>query len=150
MLGCAASVFGAWANIRDEERWDTLVASLSLFSFMAAHALLETARDALFLASIDATRLPYVYLAVAAVALGITRLQSGDGDGRRLALWLVAAGGLTLGFWPLVAMINSLFYGIRRRGALLVRHSPAIRVGLAPWPLARMAKLWPQVALTTP
>ena len=38
-------------RIRPDERRDVLSAFLTLFAFMAGHALLETARDALFLAS---------------------------------------------------------------------------------------------------
>ena len=38
---------------------------------MAAHTLLETARDALFLARLPPSRLAWVYLAIAVVILGL-------------------------------------------------------------------------------
>jgi AAA family ATP:ADP antiporter len=41
----------------------------TLLVFMAAHTMLETARDALFLARIAASRLPWVYLAIAGGSL---------------------------------------------------------------------------------
>ena len=52
-------------RVRPDERSDVLAAFLTLLAFMAGHALLETARDALFLASLPARRLPWVYLAAA-------------------------------------------------------------------------------------
>ena len=66
---------GLFSRIRAEQRRDTLGAFVTLLGFMTSHALLETARDALFLASIPSSRLPWVYLAIAAIALGITQLQ---------------------------------------------------------------------------
>ncbi len=42
---------------------------------MAAHSLIETARDALFLARLPPTRLAWVYLAIAVVSLVLFVLQ---------------------------------------------------------------------------
>ncbi len=53
----------------------TAAAFATLLLFMVAHALLETARDALFLARIPAERLPWVYLLIAGLALVVTQLQ---------------------------------------------------------------------------
>src|SRR5688572_4623646 len=58
------------------ERRNLGVAWLSLFGVVAAHSLLETARDALFLSKIPAARLPLVYLAIAALTLALSAVQS--------------------------------------------------------------------------
>lgn len=42
---------------------------------MAAHALTETARDALFLSGLDADQLPYAYLAIAGLAALVVRVN---------------------------------------------------------------------------
>ena len=51
-------------------------AFLLLAGVMAAHALLETARDALFLANLPVEELPLVYLAIAGVTLVTARLTA--------------------------------------------------------------------------
>jgi AAA family ATP:ADP antiporter len=51
-----------------------LASGAVLFAVMAAHGLLETARDAIFLASLGPDRLASAYLAIAAAALGAMRL----------------------------------------------------------------------------
>jgi ATP/ADP translocase len=72
---------------------------------MAAHALLETARDALFLSHVSADRLPWVYLGIALLALLIARLARGhrahNNRARLIAAQLAGAVG-TLAFWWLV------------------------------------------------
>ena len=45
-------------------------------ALLASHALLETARDALFLASLPAAQLPWMYLAVAALSLLLARFEA--------------------------------------------------------------------------
>lgn len=62
-------------SIRRNERRDTYAAFLVLFGFVASLSLLETARDALFLAYARPTRLPWMYIAIAAVSLIFTRLR---------------------------------------------------------------------------
>lgn len=66
-----------------------------LFCVMTAHALLETARDALFLTRLGPDRLAWAYLAIAGVALvavGAVRRWSGLRDPRRMLIaFLVAA-----------------------------------------------------------
>ncbi len=72
---------------------------------MAAHALLETARDALFLARLPPARLAWVYLAIAVASLLLFALQerSPARSGRTaLAAWLVGAAGVELLLWALV------------------------------------------------
>jgi len=64
--------------------------------------MLETARDALFLASVDASRLPLLYIAIAALSLLVNRVFEGrgvDGSGAVLAGGLAAASVGTAGFW---------------------------------------------------
>ena len=51
-------------------------AFMTLFGLMAGHALLETARDALFLTNVPAERLPWVYLLIALLAVFIARVQA--------------------------------------------------------------------------
>lgn len=48
-------------------------AAALLFSILAAHTLLETARDALFLATLPPERLPWVYGLIAVTTLGVQR-----------------------------------------------------------------------------
>ena len=57
-------------DVRPEERRPTAIAFLVLFGILAAHTLLETARDALFLARLPPSQLPWMYLAMAAIAVG--------------------------------------------------------------------------------
>lgn len=94
-------------EIRAEERRATVAAFLTLLGVMAAHALLETARDALFLAELPARRLPWVYLTVAVVASGLFALQRSLGRNRsgRMSLLagLLGASVITLLFWFLTA-----------------------------------------------
>lgn len=77
-------------------------AVLTLFGMSAAHALLETARDALFLARLPAAQLPWAYLAIAVAAAGLARLPmpGGRAPGRRtLSAMLLAAAAITAAFW---------------------------------------------------
>ena len=70
---------------------------------MTGHALLETARDALFLARLPPERLPWVYLAIAAIAFGLFAWQQSSGRAQQnragLAVSLYVSAGVTLGFW---------------------------------------------------
>jgi hypothetical protein len=78
-------------------------AFVTLFGMSAAHALLETARDALFLARLPASQLPWAYFAIAAAAAAISRLPVPAGRsslGRRaLALMLLGSAAVTCAFW---------------------------------------------------
>jgi len=82
-----------------------VAAFLTLGGVLAAHALLETARDALFLSHIPADRLPWVYLAIAVVALAIAHLarrsRARNSRAQLIAAQLTGALG-TLAFWWLV------------------------------------------------
>ena len=88
-------------------RRDTLVAFLVVFGVVGSQAALETARDALFLASVPATRLPWAYLATAIGVSVVTWLMRPLVDRRRTGGGLVLVGG-----WML------LLHAIGSRGAL--------------------------------
>jgi ATP/ADP translocase len=91
----------AATDVRPEERTGVAGAFLTLFGILAGYTLLETARDALFLARLPPSQLPWVYLAMAVVAVGLSlgtgarRLTSS----RRLSLLLVACATVTSLFW---------------------------------------------------
>ena len=94
-----------FSAIRPEERRATWSALITLFGFMASHAMLETARDALFLAKVSFSRLPWVYLAIAVFSLILAQLrQRSQASERRrsLELWLGLAAVVDLVFWVLV------------------------------------------------
>jgi ATP/ADP translocase len=59
-------------DVRPEERRLTATAFLVLFGILAAHTILETARDALFLARLPPSQLPWMYLAMAAIAVTLS------------------------------------------------------------------------------
>lgn len=91
-------------DVRPEERRGAAAAFSALFGILAAHTLLETARDALFLARLPASQLPWVYLAMAAVAVGLSQVQGrlpGLRSGRTLSALLVGCAAVTFGFWLL-------------------------------------------------
>ncbi len=94
------------ARVRPDERRDVLGAFLTLFGFMTGHALLETARDALFLASLPAQRLPWAYLAIAVIALGLgqrePRVVRRISARSELGRWLLMAAIVTATFWLFV------------------------------------------------
>lgn len=92
-----------FSNIRPDERRDTWVAFAILFGLIASHSMLETARDALFLAKLPASKLPWVYLAIAGVSLVVTagqnRLAQRLSGRTALSVWIGFAGLITLAFW---------------------------------------------------
>jgi AAA family ATP:ADP antiporter len=108
---------GPFSVIRPGEYRETAAASFTVMLVMAAHASLETARDTLFLSNVPATRLPWVYLAIAALAVlgGPMLSRSGGGANRRslIALQLSAAAGtavfLALVRLPHVAVYYALY-----------------------------------------
>ena len=97
--------------IRPDERGDTRAAVLMLFGVVGSISILETARDALFLSRIPATRLPFTYLAIAAVSLAIITAQShwGVRTGRFLmSAWTVAAAAVTFGLALLIDWLGTV------------------------------------------
>jgi ATP/ADP translocase len=100
-----------FADIRPEERRDAWGAFLALFGILSAHTLLETARDALFLARLPPSQLPWVYLAMAVLAVALSQAPGGKGvRAGRFAFSLLLAGcaAVTFGFWLLGASRNGL------------------------------------------
>lgn len=104
-------------GLRPEERRGAGVAFLTIFGILGAHTLLETARDALFLARLPATRLPWVYLAIAGFAV-VLSLSPWRGrlrvSGRfSLAIVLVFCSLVTFAFWALGSSRDSrLLYAL--------------------------------------
>ena len=92
-------------DLRDGERRPALGAFFTLFGITAAHTLLETARDALFLAKLPASRLPWTYLAIAGVGLVLARVANrGKGkkaSRRAVSIALAIAAAVNSGFWLL-------------------------------------------------
>src|SRR6185503_6902135 len=89
-------------DVRPEERRPTAVAFLALFGILAAHTILETARDALFLARLPPSQLPWMYLAIAAIAIELSRWSRRRlGGPRALAALLAACAGGTFTFWTI-------------------------------------------------
>ena len=73
---------------------------------MAAHSLIETARDALFLARLPPARLAWVYLAIAVFSLALFVLQehSRVRSGRTaLTTWLITAAAVDVLLWSVIA-----------------------------------------------
>jgi hypothetical protein len=90
--------------VRPEERRGTVAAFLTIFGTLAAHTLLETARDALFLARLPASRLAIVYLLIALVAVGLAQAPWGRrrATGAFALSRLLGAGSVvTFAFWAL-------------------------------------------------
>jgi hypothetical protein len=92
-------------SISPEDRRGALFAFLTIFGTLAGHTLLETARDALFLARLPASRLAIVYIAIAAAAVGVSQSSWGRRRaGGAFALSRLLGGGalVTFGFWLLL------------------------------------------------
>ncbi|MGB8223105.1 MAG: Npt1/Npt2 family nucleotide transporter [Polyangiales bacterium] len=94
-------------SVRREDRRNLTVGFLGLLAITAAHSVMETARDTLFLTSLPATHLPRAYLAIALLA--ILELKLHDHLLRRvrdrrmlLAVSLLFGSLVTLGFWGLL------------------------------------------------
>ncbi|MEC7947090.1 MAG: hypothetical protein VX265_05945 [Myxococcota bacterium] len=85
--------------VRPRERRVVLVAFGVLFCVLGAHALVETARDALFLQALPVERLPWVYLLVALIGPLISAVPFEAGGRRGLVAWLWASAATILGFW---------------------------------------------------
>src|SRR5512139_2491993 len=80
--------------IRGDELRGTAVAFAFNAMFVGSHAVLETARDALFLAKVPGSRLPIVYVAIAVLSFALARLQRAFGRLERtkeLCAWIAIA-----------------------------------------------------------
>lgn len=98
-------------DVREGERRQVALAFAALLGITAAHTVLETARDALFLTRVPVQRLPILYVAIAALGLLVVRASAAldaRSEGRRPAIdpvttSLVGAAAVTVGFWALTA-----------------------------------------------
>ena len=101
-------------RIRAGERKEVVAAFVTVLSVLVAHALLETARDALFLANIPATRLPWMYLVLAAAGVGVaqagSRLSNNPEPRRALIVAQLAAAGGTAVLWTFTEMPGTAVY----------------------------------------
>jgi AAA family ATP:ADP antiporter len=79
------------------------ISGATLGFIMAGHILLETARDALFLANVSVERLPFVTIAIAVLALFASRSPADRGNRTVLIVLQFLAAGGTLGLWTLLA-----------------------------------------------
>jgi AAA family ATP:ADP antiporter len=87
-------------DVRPGERRLVLAAFLVQFGALAAHTILETARDALFLARIPASQLPWMYFAIAALAVLVTRPRAHTlARSRGLPALLCGCAAGTFLFW---------------------------------------------------
>ncbi len=93
-----------------------LVSFVLLFGLLGSYALLETARDSLFLSHLPASKLPWAYLATAAALLVATRLlpaPSKEGGRRYTSISLLAVAGVVLGWYlhgPRTTLGLQVFY----------------------------------------
>ncbi|HVU04399.1 MAG TPA: hypothetical protein VHE30_21725 [Polyangiaceae bacterium] len=107
-------------GIRPQDRRDAVAAFLTLFGVMTAHAVLETARDALFLSRLPAQDLPLAYIAIAVLSFGVVALgqKLSDVSARRSAL----SSTLLVG-----AAVTASFHFLVRQ------ESPAVLLALYVW-----------------
>lgn len=109
------SAFRRLLDVRFGERRNTFAAFATLFMLTGGHTLLETARDALFLSKLPASRLPWMYLAIVVAALGLGQLGHGRRANSRAAV--VSALGfaalVTSAFWVVLdAPSRNLLYAL--------------------------------------
>jgi AAA family ATP:ADP antiporter len=97
------STLRSFLDIRQGERRNTFAAFATLLCITTGHTLLETARDAFFLAKMPASRLPWMYLVIVALALGLAQIKAARADSKwGVAGSLVVAAVITAGFWTML------------------------------------------------
>jgi AAA family ATP:ADP antiporter len=90
-------------DMRQGERRNTFAAFATLLAITTGHTLLETARDAFFLAKMPASRLPWMYLVIVAIALALAQIKAARADSKYgVAGSLVVAAVITAVFWTLL------------------------------------------------
>jgi len=100
-------MFRRLLDVRPDERRLTATAFLVLFGILAAHAILETARDALFLARLPASQLPWMYLVMAVIAVTLSSWATRRSRGSRaLANLLAICSGGTFLFWTTSSLLG--------------------------------------------
>lgn len=102
-------------DVRASERRNTLAAFATLFAVTTGHTLMETARDAIFLAKMPASRLAWMSLVIVVLALALARVgRRANLHGRGpIAAALVIAAGVTSAFWLAVKSPSpAVLYGL--------------------------------------
>jgi len=104
-----------FGEIRPDERRSAFAACLTLFGIIASHTILETARDALFLARLPASQLPWVYLAMAGAAVALAQFPARKLPAlfgpSSLSASLGLMAGVTTVFWALPGLRSD--WGLR-------------------------------------
>lgn len=90
---------GLLPDVRAGERRGVFASFFTLLGITAAHVLLETARDALFLAKLPASQLPWMYMAIAGIGLVLALAGRKRKSRGHLVPALLGSAALTLGFW---------------------------------------------------
>lgn len=108
------TTFRGFLDVRPEERRNTFAAFGTLLGITTGHTLLETARDALFLAKLPAAELPWMYLIIVVVALGLGRISRKADSRAGITSALAFAAVVTAGFWWLTHSTSSRWelYGL--------------------------------------
>lgn len=94
-----------WSHVvRRGERRRTLIAALFLVLFFAGQAVLEAARDTLFLSKVPAARLPWMYIVIALLSFVVARAEERRGRRNDSADALVA--------WAVMATLGTLVLAV--------------------------------------
>jgi ATP/ADP translocase len=116
-------MFGSFSDIRADERRLTWTTFFVLFGVMTSHAILEAARDALFLSRLPPSRLPWVYMGVAFFSLLLYALRQTRGGQVRVAelsrLVCFGAVGSVLFWVALEHMDTRILYALYMWPAIL-------------------------------
>jgi ATP/ADP translocase len=88
------------SNLPDPQRRLVRSAFLTLFGILASQSLLETARDTLLVSRLPVGRLPWLYLAMAAVTLVVGRVSAGRRAGAMVGLLVGSVA--TAALWPVL------------------------------------------------
>jgi ATP:ADP antiporter, AAA family len=100
MNRAAAQMTSVTFKSAPSERRVVIAAFVSLFGILCAQALLETARDTLFLTHVQVVRLPWLYLAMAALTVIITAVSPGAGRrfrSRAVSMSMLVGAAVTAG-----------------------------------------------------
>lgn len=96
-------MFQTLRELAPRQRRAVIAGFVTLLILMTGHLLVETARDAVFLANIPATELPILYLAIAAFSFATARFQAFIAETwsphRALVVWLMTAAAASFGLW---------------------------------------------------
>jgi AAA family ATP:ADP antiporter len=98
-------------GLREQDHRNALIGFATLLLAMAAHGVLETARDTLFLSTLSPKLLPWAYLGIATLTLGLAefhrRVLSRLSHRRTLSLTLLGGAVVTASFALLGSSLSS-------------------------------------------